>query len=56
VSSVFNEEDVGKIRILDQVKQHNLTQKEAAQQLGLSIRQIRRLLVRLKGERLKTVD
>jgi transposase len=55
VNSVFNEKDVEKICILNQVKQHNLTQKEAALLLDLSVRQIRRLLVRLAKQGLEGI-
>lgn len=46
----LSEAELDKLLIINQVKNRNLTQQEAGQQLNISSRQVRRLLVRLNNE------
>ncbi|GHU16280.1 hypothetical protein FACS189472_00990 [Alphaproteobacteria bacterium] len=47
---IFKEEEIDRIYVLRQVKERKLTQSEAGRQLGLSERQIRRLLERMSED------
>ncbi|GHT92833.1 hypothetical protein FACS1894122_07190 [Alphaproteobacteria bacterium] len=47
---IFKEEEMDRIYVLRQVKERKLTQSEAGRQLGLSERQIRRLLERMSED------
>ena len=38
-----------RLKVLHEVKQRHITQKQAAGELGLSVRWVRKLLVRLRG-------
>ena len=50
VQIVLNEEEMDRICVLRQVKERQLTQTEAWQRLGLTSRQIRRLLKRVETQ------
>jgi len=47
---LLNEDEMDKLLILKQITTHTITQEEAGAQLGLSSRQIRRLLRRIEQE------
>jgi hypothetical protein len=50
VEIVFNEVEMDRLCVLRQVKERQLTQEEAGQRLGLTSRQIRRLLKRIEED------